>query len=54
MCFKKILGRIMLQYPGMKIGLSWHWAAEPRPVWGRRGRDKERGRKLNFLLSTGL
>ena len=28
--------------------------AEPRPVWGRRGRDKERGRKLNFLLSTGL
>ena len=36
---REILGRIMLQYPGMKIALSWPLCCGvvPRPVWGRRG-----------------
>ena len=40
---REILGRIMLQYPGMKIALSWplHCGVVPRPVWGRRGRREK-------------
>ena len=36
---REILGRIMLQYPGMKIALSWplHCGVVPRPGVGEEG-----------------